>query len=179
MNFIHRPWFPIVLVSLGLSACAHLDELDSTSSQNLDAEPRFNEGRATGGSPSAPSPPSPGTTATTTPSAPSTPDGAAAQQTTPSQPSDPRDELKNINPDANDEAPVNDTADTTGDMADAGDEAAPAAEPEELPYGIPVPGRPGTVYSPYDRTAGFVDVSGLAPGTVVTDPYTGNQFRVP
>lgn len=54
-----------------------------------------------------------------------------------------------------------------------------ATTPEELPFGIPVPGRPGTVYSPYDRTAGFVDVSGMAPGTVVTDPFTGNKFRVP
>ncbi len=171
MNFIRRPWFPIVLVGFGLSACAHLEEADSPSSQNLDSEPRFNQGRATGGTPAEPSSPPPTTTTQTQP---------ASSGTNTSQPSDPRDQLKNVNPQAEDDAPVtvgSGEADSE-EMADT-TAAPPATEPEELPYGIPVPGRPGTVYSPYDRTAGFVDVSGLAPGTVVTDPYTGNQFRVP
>ncbi len=173
MNFIRRPWFPIVLVGFGLSACAHLEEADSPSSQNLDSEPRFNQGRATGGTPAEPSSPPP----TSTPST-STP--TPTQQPASTPPPDPLEQLKNVNPQAEDDAPVtvgSGEADSE-EMADT-TAAPPATEPEELPYGIPVPGRPGTVYSPYDRTAGFVDVSGLAPGTVVTDPYTGNQFRVP
>ncbi len=51
--------------------------------------------------------------------------------------------------------------------------------PAELPYGKPVPGKRGFVYSPYDSSAGFVDVQGIAPGTKVRCPYTGKIFRVP
>lgn len=55
--------------------------------------------------------------------------------------------------------------------------AAPAAA--ELPYGKPVPGKKGFVYSPYDQSAGFVDVRDISPGTKVRCPYTGKIFRVP
>lgn len=55
--------------------------------------------------------------------------------------------------------------------------APPAAA--ELPYGVPVPGKKGFVYSPYDKSAGFVDVRDIGPGTKVRCPYTGKIFRVP
>jgi hypothetical protein len=42
-----------------------------------------------------------------------------------------------------------------------------------------VPGKPGFVYSPFDKTAGVVDVQGMAPGTKVKCPYTGKVFIVP
>jgi hypothetical protein len=51
--------------------------------------------------------------------------------------------------------------------------------PAELPFGKPVPGKKGFVYSPYDGTAGFVDVRDISPGTKVKCPYTGKVFRVP
>ena len=53
------------------------------------------------------------------------------------------------------------------------------AAPAELPYGVPVPGTKGFIYSPYDKSAGFVDVQGISPGTKVRCPYTGKIFRVP
>lgn len=53
------------------------------------------------------------------------------------------------------------------------------AAPAELPFGKPVPGKKGYVYSPYDSQAGFVDVRDIAPGTKVKCPYTGKVFRVP
>jgi uncharacterized caspase-like protein len=46
------------------------------------------------------------------------------------------------------------------------------------PYGIRIPGKQGFVYSPHDRTKP-VDVRGIAPGTKVRCPYTGEIFYVP
>jgi len=54
-----------------------------------------------------------------------------------------------------------------------------AAPSSSLPFGAPVPGKPGFVYSPYDKTAGMIDVKDIAPGTKVRDPYTGKIFLVP
>lgn len=45
-------------------------------------------------------------------------------------------------------------------------------------YGIPVPGKPGFVHSPYSPDK-MTDVRGYAPGTEVKDPYTGKIFLVP
>ena len=48
----------------------------------------------------------------------------------------------------------------------------------DFPYGIPVPGKPHVVESPFSPGK-QVDVEGFAPGTVVKDPYTGKIFLVP
>ena len=42
----------------------------------------------------------------------------------------------------------------------------------------PVPGKVGFVFCPF-RNTGYVDVTGMAPGTIARDPYTGRPFRVP
>ena len=58
----------------------------------------------------------------------------------------------------------------------------PAPKPsarEDLPYGIPVVGKKGYVYSPYAEAQGQVDVTGLKRGTRVECPYTKKHFRVP
>lgn len=55
----------------------------------------------------------------------------------------------------------------------------PAAAPRDLPYGTPVPGKPGFVTSPHSQTAGYVDVRGFPPGSEVKDPYSGKIFLVP
>lgn len=56
---------------------------------------------------------------------------------------------------------------------------APPAVTAELPYGVPVPGRPGLVNSPYAGKYQLVDVTGLASGQEVKCPYSGKLFRVP
>ncbi len=63
------------------------------------------------------------------------------------------------------------------------DEPKPEPKPkpapdESLPYGVPVAGKAGVVYSPYDSTK-QIDVKGLAPGTVMKDPWSKKRFRVP
>ena len=54
-----------------------------------------------------------------------------------------------------------------------------SSERSELPYAKPVPGKPGYVFSPFDKNGGYVDVTGIAPGTKVKDPYSGRIFLVP
>ncbi|MFN2540854.1 MAG: hypothetical protein ABR514_01625 [Chthoniobacterales bacterium] len=49
----------------------------------------------------------------------------------------------------------------------------------EFPTAKPVPGRPGLVYNPFDPNAGYIDVSGYAPGSKVKDPDSKKIFIVP
>ena len=56
--------------------------------------------------------------------------------------------------------------------------ASPAASDPNLPYGKPIPGKPGFVSSPYDPKF-LIDVRGFPPGTLVIDPNTNKPFRVP
>ena len=49
----------------------------------------------------------------------------------------------------------------------------------DLPYGIPVPNKPGFVTSPFSPKAGYVDVRGFPSGTEVKDPYSGKIFLTP
>ncbi len=49
----------------------------------------------------------------------------------------------------------------------------------DLPYGVPVPTKPGFVISPYSPNAGYVDIRGFPTGAEVKDPYTGKVFITP
>ena len=49
----------------------------------------------------------------------------------------------------------------------------------DLPYGVPVPSKPGFVISPYSPNSGYVDIRGFPSGSEVKDPYTGKVFLTP
>ena len=53
-----------------------------------------------------------------------------------------------------------------------------SSQQSEFPYGKPVPGKPGYVFSPFDQNGGYVDVTGYSPGQQVRDPYSGKIFLV-
>lgn len=56
----------------------------------------------------------------------------------------------------------------------------PVAESQEkAPFATRVPGKPGYVLSPFAPDAGYIDTTGMSPGSEARDPYTGKVFRVP
>jgi len=57
--------------------------------------------------------------------------------------------------------------------------ARTTATQAQLPTAKPVPGKPGYVFSPFDPSGGYVDVTGYASGQKVKDPYSGKIFLVP
>lgn len=54
-----------------------------------------------------------------------------------------------------------------------------AAPSTAFPTGKVVPGKPGYVFSPFDKEGRYVDVSGFPSGTKVKDPWTDKIFLVP
>jgi hypothetical protein len=57
--------------------------------------------------------------------------------------------------------------------------AAQASTSTAFPTAKAVPGKPGYVFSPFDSSGRYVDVSGYAAGTKVKDPWTDKIFIVP
>ena len=54
-----------------------------------------------------------------------------------------------------------------------------ASTQTQYPTAKPVPGKPGYVFSPFDASGGYVDVTGYTSGQKVKDPYSGKIFLVP
>ena|SRR2546423_6740728 len=54
-----------------------------------------------------------------------------------------------------------------------------ATTQSQIPTAKPVPGKPGYVFSPFDPSGGYVDVTGYTSGQKVKDPYSGKIFLVP
>ena len=59
--------------------------------------------------------------------------------------------------------------------------SSPAQEANStaFPTAKAVPDKPGYVFSPFDSSGRYVDVSGYTPGTKVKDPWTDKIFVVP
>jgi hypothetical protein len=56
---------------------------------------------------------------------------------------------------------------------------AQASSSSTFPTAKAVPDKPGYVFSPFDSSGRYVDVSGYTPGTKVKDPWTDKIFIVP
>src|SRR5262245_8766529 len=54
-----------------------------------------------------------------------------------------------------------------------------ASSTSVFPTAKAVPDKPGYVFSPFDSSGRYVDVSGYTPGTKVKDPWTDKIFVVP
>ena len=74
--------------------------------------------------------------------------------------------------------PVTAAPEPTQETASAPAPTAPPTAKGDYPYGVPGPGKPGFVRSPYSPDK-MTDVRGYAPGTEVKDPYTNKIFLVP
>lgn len=76
------------------------------------------------------------------------------------------------------EAPA--AVDNTPAPAPAAPTPTPAPKKREVLYGVPEPGRPGYVRSPYNPQGGLLDCRGYPPGTEMKDEYApGKTFLVP
>ncbi len=78
--------------------------------------------------------------------------------------------------------PVSAPASQPENNSDSAPASAPASSNTakgDFPYGVPVPGKPGFVRSPFSPDK-MTDVRGYAPGTEVKDPYHPDKtFLVP
>ncbi len=74
--------------------------------------------------------------------------------------------------------PRTDSSETT--QAHPKSSSAQASYPQTaFPTAKAVPDKPGYVFSPFDNSGRYVDVSGYASGTKVKDPWTDKIFVVP
>lgn len=106
---------------------------------------------------------------------------------------DPNDTTVDLSPPVKKDDKPSDTTTTSDTPSDTADttpaetpvekttepETKPAAPREDLPFGQPIVGKKGFVFSPYAPDKGQVDVDGIPAGTKVKCPYTNKVFRVP
>ena len=76
-------------------------------------------------------------------------------------------------------APSRTTRGETGQSSTSASASRASPPQANFPTGKAVPGKPGYVFSPFDKEGRYVDVSGFPPGTKVKDPWTDRIFLVP
>ena len=70
-------------------------------------------------------------------------------------------------------------SETTQPESKPSSQAQPPTTSSTFPTAQAVPDKPGYVFSPFDSSGRYVDVSGYTPGTKVKDPWTDKIFVVP
>ncbi|MGH7982260.1 MAG: hypothetical protein ACREFF_03830 [Candidatus Udaeobacter sp.] len=107
-----------------------------------------------------------------------TTEATSSDVTQPGQPMPPQTAAERPQSRTSSEVPRTTRNETAQSSTKAGS-SRPSASQENFPTGKSVPGKPGYVFSPFDREGRYVDVSGYAPGTKVKDPWTDKIFLVP
>jgi hypothetical protein len=112
-----------------------------------------------------------------------TTDAIPSDVTQPGQPVSTRQSRQNLQTETNQSSssttPRVSRSETTHANPKSPSSARGASGQAEFPTAKAVPDKPGYVFSPFDSSGRYVDVSGYAPGTKVKDPWTDKIFIVP
>lgn len=109
----------------------------------------------------------------TTPGRTVTPSTASTQRTTTTTQNPPRTTVKPS------PSPKSSPATVTEKSKPSPSPSRTTTTQSQIPTAKPVPGKPGYVFSPFDPSGGYVDVTGYTSGQKVKDPYSGKIFIVP
>jgi hypothetical protein len=150
---------------LGLSGCRTAHDVAVSSFHVLDAPANYVRRHIDGDSQ---------TTTTTTTTATSDTVTTPGRTVTPSDPNAQRRTTVNPGP-----SPKSSPVGVTEKSKPSPSPSRTATTQAQLPTAKPVPGKPGYVFSPFDPSGGYVDVTGYTPGQKVKDPYSGKIFLVP
>src|SRR6266550_3759485 len=91
----------------------------------------------------------------------------------------PRVESERVQSQSSSAAPRTTHKETTQAKPKAPPSSHTSAPGAEFPTAKSVPGKPGYVFSPFDSSGRYVDVSGYGSGSKVKDPWTDKIFIVP
>jgi hypothetical protein len=166
-----KPAGLLLLGLLVLSGCRAAHNVAVTSFRVLDAPANYVRKKINGNSETTTTTTTVSSDAVTTPGRTVTPSTASTQRTTTTQ-NPPRTTVKPS------PSPRSSPATVT-------EKSKPSPSPsrttttQSLPTAKPVPGKPGYVFSPFDPSGGYVDVTGYTSGQKVKDPYSGKIFLVP
>ena len=166
-----KPAGLLLLGLLVLSGCRAAHNVAVSSFRVLDAPANYVRKKINGNTETTTTTTTVSSDAVTTPGRTVTPSTASTQRTTTTQ-NPPRTTVKPS------PSPKSSQATVT-------EKSKPSPSPsrttttQSLPTAKPVPGKPGYVFSPFDPSGGYVDVTGYTSGQKVKDPYSGKIFLVP
>jgi hypothetical protein len=166
-----KPAGLLLLGLLLLSGCRAAHDVAVSSFRVLDAPANYVRKKINGNSETTTTTTTVSSDAVTTPGRTVTPSTASTQRTTTTQ-NPPRTTVKPS------PSPRSSPATVT-------EKSKPSPGPsrttttQSVPTAKPVPGKPGYVFSPFDPSGGYVDVTGYTSGQKVKDPYSGKIFLVP
>lgn len=166
-----KPAGLLLLGLLVLSGCRTAHNVAVSSFRVLDAPANYVRKKINGNTETTTTTTTVSSDAVTTPGRTVTPSTASTQRTTTAQ-NPPRTTVK--------PSPSPKTSPAT-----VTEKSKPSPSPsrttttQSLPTAKPVPGKPGYVFSPFDPSGGYVDVTGYTSGQKVKDPYSGKIFLVP
>jgi len=166
-----KPAGLLLLGLLVLSGCRAAHDVAVSSFRVLDAPARYVRKKIDGNTETTTTTTTVSSDAVTTPGRTVTPSTASTQRTITKQ-NPPRTTVK--------PSPSPKSSPTT-----VTEKSKPSPSPprstttQSLPTAKPVPGKPGYVFSPFDPSGGYVDVTGYTSGQKVKDPYSGKVFLVP